>query len=112
MQQVAPWEHVSTRLVNSVASRLRDSAFGGVSCDPGEGNTSSLQLQKEQDVVRGEATPGQDLDRKEIRACKNCPIRSDEVLPADADPSNDSSGPPTAVVFICRTTVAEPSSSH
>jgi hypothetical protein len=38
-------------------------------------------VDKEQHVIRHEATPGEDFDGEEIRAAKDCHMRSDEILP-------------------------------
>ena len=53
-----------------------------MSRDPGQGNASGLQVEKKQDVVGDEAAPGQDFYGKEIRAGKNCHMRTDEILPS------------------------------
>jgi hypothetical protein len=41
-------------------------------------------LKEEQDVIRGEAAPGQHLYGEEIRAGKDRHMRRDEILPAGA----------------------------
>jgi hypothetical protein len=34
----------------------------------GDGDAPALQMQKEEDVIRHETAPGQNLDREEVRA--------------------------------------------
>jgi hypothetical protein len=66
--------------IGSVASHLGDPSFGRGPCDPSEGDPPALQVEKEQHVIRDEATSGQDFDGEEIRAGKNCHMRGDEIL--------------------------------
>jgi hypothetical protein len=49
--------------------------------DTGECDPPGVQMQKEQDVIRHEAAPGQNLDGKEICAGENRQMSGNEIFP-------------------------------
>ena len=71
-------------LIDSIARHLRHPGFGGVSGDAGESNAPSVQVEKEEDVIGDETTPGQDLNGEEVCSGKYGHVGGDEVLPTRA----------------------------
>src|SRR4029453_16979537 len=84
MQQVTTSTDRTRGLIDSIASHLRHPGFGGVSGDAGEGNTPRLQVEKEEDVIGNETTPGQDFSGEEVCSGKDGHVGGDEVLPTRA----------------------------
>ena len=68
-------------VADSIPRHLRHPAFGRVSGDSGEGDAPGLQVDKEEDVVCNETTPGQDLDGEEVCPGKDGHVGGDEVPP-------------------------------
>src|SRR5207302_6356791 len=68
-------------LVNGIARHLYHPLLGRMSGDSRQGDASRLQMKKEQDVVSRQSTPREHLDGKEINACQNSHMRSNEVGP-------------------------------
>ena len=84
MQNVTtPTDHAG-RVIDYIASDLRHPAFGRVPGDTGEGNAPRFQVQKEEDVIRNETTPGQDLNREEVCSGKDGHVSGHEVFPSRA----------------------------
>ena len=69
-------------LIDSIARHLRHPGFGGVSGNAGEGNTPRIQVDKKEDVISNETTPGQDLSGEEVCSGKDGHVSGDEVLPS------------------------------
>src|SRR5689334_20711366 len=84
MQEVTTPTHGGGRVIDYIASDLRHPAFGRVPGDAGEGNAPRLQVKKEEDVIRNESTPGQDLNREEVCSGKDGHVRGHEVFPSRA----------------------------
>src|SRR6266540_2753850 len=84
MQEVTTLTDRPSRLIDSIASHLRHPGFGGVSGDAGEGNASGVEVEKEEDVIGNETTPGQDLNGEEVCSGKGGHMGTDEVLPTRA----------------------------
>ena len=81
MEQLATSRQAAAGFIGSVASHLGHPGFGRVACDTGESDAPALQVEKEQHVLRDEATPSENFDGEEIRAGENCHMRSDKILP-------------------------------
>src|SRR5262245_7335899 len=64
-----------------MARILNIQGLRGVASDAGKGDASGLQIEEEKDIVGGESTPGEHLDREEVSARKHRHVRGDEVLP-------------------------------
>ena len=71
MQQITTVTDRTRGLIDSIASHLRHSGFGGVSGDAGECNALRLQVEKEEDVIRNETTPRQDLSGEKVGSGKD-----------------------------------------
>src|SRR4051794_28373485 len=71
----------TSRLIDGIAGHLRHPGFGGVSRNAGEGNTPRIQVDKKEDVIRNETTPGEDLNGEEVCSGKDGHMGADEVLP-------------------------------
>ena len=84
MEQVTTSADRTNGLIDRIASHLRQPGFGGVSGDAGEGNAPRLQVEKEEDVIGNETTPGQDLNGEEVCSGKDGHVGGDEVLPTRA----------------------------
>ncbi len=84
MQEVTPPSDRAGRVIDYIASDLRHPGFGGVPSDTGEGNTPGLHVEKEEDVIRNQTTPGQDLNREEVCSGKDGHVSGDEVFPTRA----------------------------
>src|SRR5688500_12775168 len=50
--------------------------------DAGERHSPGLQMQEEEDIIRDETAPCQDLDRKEVGSGQDGHMRRDEVFPS------------------------------
>jgi hypothetical protein len=48
---------------------------------PGQADTPTLQMNEEQNVIRHQATPGEDLDGEEIDASQHGHMRLNKLLP-------------------------------
>jgi hypothetical protein len=96
VEYVPTLSQTSGFLVDRIASHLRHPGFGGVSGNAGEGNAPRIQVEKEEDVIRNETTPGQDLNGEEVCSGKDGHVGGDEVLDA---PSflNGSANAPKAI---------------
>jgi len=68
-------------LIDGVASHLHHPGLGGVSCDAGEGNAPCLAVEKEEDVIGNETTPGQELSGEEVGSGKDGHVGGEEVPP-------------------------------
>ena len=71
-------------LVNRVAGNLRHPLFGWMARNAGQGDTPGLEMQKEQNVVGGQATPSQHFYGEKINPSENRHVRGDELLPSRA----------------------------
>src|ERR1041385_7372927 len=84
MQKVTTPTDGAGRVIDYIASDLRHPAFGRVPGDAGERNTPRLQVQKEEDVIRNETTPGQDLNREEVCSGEDGHVSGHELFPSRA----------------------------
>src|SRR4051812_31175272 len=84
MQQVTTSPDRTRRLIDSIASHLRDPGFCGMSGDAGEGDAPRFEVKEKEDVIRNEATPSQDLNGEEACSGKDGHVGGDEVLPTRA----------------------------
>ena len=80
MQEVRTPTDRARRGIDYIASDLRHPGFRGVPGDTGEGNAPGFQVEKEEDVIRNETTPSQDLNREEVCTGKDGHVSGDEVL--------------------------------
>jgi len=83
---VAVVQHVTavaecSGVADSIASHLRHPGFGRVSGEAGEDHAPGLQVDKEEEVVCYETTPGQDLEGEEVCPDKDGHVGGDEVPP-------------------------------
>jgi hypothetical protein len=53
-----------------------------MSVDPADPYPTALQFDKEEHVVRHQASPGQHLNREEIGSCEHVHMLADEILPS------------------------------
>ena len=68
-------------LVGRVPRHLQHPLRCGMSRNTGEGDSAGFQLDEEQHVVGGETSPGQNVDREEIRASQDRHVCGNEFLP-------------------------------
>ena len=64
------------------ASNLLHPLLIWMSRDSGDVHASSFQMQKEQNVVRHQASPRQHLDGEEVGSCEHVQAPADEFLPS------------------------------
>lgn len=57
--------------IRQVARNLLHPFFCRVSSNAGKDDSSRLQLNREQNVIGDQPSPGQDLNRKEVHACNH-----------------------------------------
>src|SRR5215469_2703972 len=81
MQNISPLFQESPLLAGRVARHLQHPCLVRMSRDPGQTDTAVLQVNEEQDVVRHQAAPSEDLDREEIEAGQHGQMRLNEFLP-------------------------------
>ena len=81
MQQEKSLTDRTSGLIDRIASHLRHPGFGGVSGNAGEGNAPRIQVEKKEDVIRNETTPGQDLNGEEVCPGKDGYVGGNEVPP-------------------------------
>src|SRR5215467_3615070 len=81
MQQVAATFQVARLLHRRVASYLLHPARIRMSGDPADPYPTALQFDKEQNVVRYQASPGEHLHGEEIRSNEHVHMPADEILP-------------------------------
>lgn len=84
MKNVAAFLEKSGDLICGIAAHLQHPVFRWVFRDAAESNTPALQMNEEQDIVRGQAPPGEHFNGEEINACQHDHVRSNEVLPVRA----------------------------
>src|SRR6187402_3629089 len=72
---------MSGPLINGVASHLLHPTLGWMPGNAGQAYPPGLKMKEKQDVVRGQASPGEQFDREEVDSSKNRHMRRDEVLP-------------------------------
>src|SRR5690349_15513349 len=84
MQEVTTPTDRAGLVIDYIASDLRHPAFGRVPGDTGEGNAARLQVEKEEDAIRNETTPGQDFNREETCSGQDGHVSGDEDFPSRA----------------------------
>src|SRR5215831_18862216 len=84
MQDVSPLLQESPFLPDRVARHLLHPSLVRMSCDPGQADATTLQVNEEQHVVRYQAAPAQHFDREEIHAGQDRHMRLNEFLPRRA----------------------------
>ena len=84
MKQVSASADRTGVFIDRIASHLRHPGFGGVSGNAGDGDAPRLEVEKEEDVIGNETTPGQDLHGEEVCSGEDGHVRGDEVLPTRA----------------------------
>jgi hypothetical protein len=67
--------------IHGIARHLDHPVLVGMSRDSSNTHPPGLEMEKEENVVRDEATPGQDFHCEEINACQDRHMRTDEVCP-------------------------------
>src|SRR5215469_18693321 len=81
MQHVAPLLQQSPLLPSSVARHLLHPCLVRMSCDAGQADTATFQVNEEQHVVRHQPAPGEYLDSEEIDAGQHRHMGLNEFLP-------------------------------
>jgi hypothetical protein len=81
VKKVAHATEESRTLVGGVASHLNHPLGGRMSGQTGETDAARFQMNEEQDVVGGEASPGEHFDGEEVGTCQDGHVRGDEILP-------------------------------
>jgi hypothetical protein len=81
MQNVPPLVQESPGLTGCVAGHLLHPCLIRMARDPCQSDTATLQMNEEQDVIRHQATPCEDLDGEEIDASQHRHMRLNKLLP-------------------------------
>src|SRR5215467_6116422 len=81
MQKVAHATQESGAVVGDVASYLHHPLGGGMFGQSGETHPARFQMNEEQDVVGGEASPGEHFNCEEVGTNQNGHVGGDEILP-------------------------------
>ena len=84
MKQITTLTDRTRGLIDSVASHLGHPGFSGVSGNAGECNALRFRVEKEEDVIRNETMPGQDLSGEEVGSGKDGDVGGDEIFPIRA----------------------------
>jgi len=82
VQHVAASFRITRILQRCVASHLLHPARVRMSVNPADPCPTALQFDKEQNVVRHQASPGQHLNREEIGSSEHVHMPADELLPS------------------------------
>src|SRR6516164_1772966 len=75
-------EQISRFVVHCVASHLSHPLLCGMTRDASQAYAPRLQMQEEQNVVRHQAPPRQDLDGEEIGSGEHVQVTAEEFLPS------------------------------
>src|SRR5260370_39983069 len=82
VEHIAMAEQISRFVVHCVASHLGHPLLRGMTRDASQAYAPGLQMQEEQNVVRHQAPPRQDLYREEVGSCEHVHVPAEELLPA------------------------------
>src|SRR5689334_21129427 len=81
MKKVAHAAEESGTLVSGVASYLHHPLGGGMFGQTGETHPARFQMNEEQDVVGGEASPGEHFNCEEVGTSQDGHVAGDAILP-------------------------------
>jgi hypothetical protein len=81
MQRKANSAQAAIYVVDSIARHLRHPLFGRMSGDSSDGDSSRLQVQKEQDIATLQSASSEHFHGKEINARQDSHVGANEVSP-------------------------------